>query len=762
MLKLPKKDPTKSPFWRSLAELVAWEPGRDNANVAYVNLQPRPDFRPTYKNHASEKRKCKLLVTHDMAGGYIEDYFKIGYSIQYWQYVDIFIYFSHHRISVPPRQWTNAAHRNGVKVLGNFITEDLESFEPDFLLLGPGDKQTFPELDEDQRRVFSRFFANKLIGLAEYYNFDGWFFNIESHLTGGAMQASLFVDFLYCLREEIQRKKPGCLILWYDSVTKDGIRLWQNQLNENNFPFFEVTDGMFTNYWWDEQITANSAAAAGKHRRRDVYTGIDVWGRNTYGGGGFDTYKALEVIQKCRTSAALFAPAWTFEHLGADNFWINDSLFWIGNSKHVLGPSKEKHGTQKAVADYIVPRYTPGTERFYTNFSRGCGYKFFIDGQQVLDQEWYYLSLQSIPPLPTLRILSRTATKTLRKNSPITWEYTFDVAYSGGTSIAIHSTKPKRSSTSVIPLYETDIPIPEDGISLSATYLPGKNQNVKIGLYAHVGLRTMTNEKKIVSFETIDVDDEDATSFIVVNNGDETDEVASLGAGDSNPQGNQIVLSAKEDQTELEFGTLTTTTTKRHNWHAAEVMLTPTMFDLAESVKGRDLIIKRFGVTVLHKVNNTAAEPADEDLKGQPVIIAHVGSLSINPMVEPLISEERVRNLSANILSPVRDNEYHIVGTISWEIGIHVLSHTYKQTSGLKNTFAYFYVYYHIEAGQVTIPAENELVFLGCADTREFWVGDLSLAVDKVQSGGGGIAFWVRGVYENGKVDVWNRYWRRL
>jgi len=69
MLKLPKSDPTKSPFWKSLADLAVWEPGHDNANVAYVNLQPRPDFRPKCKNRASEKQKCKLLVTHDMAGG---------------------------------------------------------------------------------------------------------------------------------------------------------------------------------------------------------------------------------------------------------------------------------------------------------------------------------------------------------------------------------------------------------------------------------------------------------------------------------------------------------------------------------------------------------------------------------------------------------------------------------------------------------------------------------------------------------------------
>lgn len=48
---------------------------------------------------------------------------KVLYTLKYWQYVDLFVYFSHHRVTIPPPCWTNAAHRNGVKVLGTLITE---------------------------------------------------------------------------------------------------------------------------------------------------------------------------------------------------------------------------------------------------------------------------------------------------------------------------------------------------------------------------------------------------------------------------------------------------------------------------------------------------------------------------------------------------------------------------------------------------------------------------------------------------------------
>lgn len=62
-----------------------------------------------------------------MKGGYLEDRFVQGandvtdpYIFTHWTNVDVFVYFSHHFITIPPVGWINAAHVHGVQILGKF------------------------------------------------------------------------------------------------------------------------------------------------------------------------------------------------------------------------------------------------------------------------------------------------------------------------------------------------------------------------------------------------------------------------------------------------------------------------------------------------------------------------------------------------------------------------------------------------------------------------------------------------------------------
>ncbi|ORY99667.1 glycoside hydrolase [Lobosporangium transversale] len=375
MVSIPKSQPIKS-----LKELLAWQPGQDEYNVANTPLHLRPS--PTLS--ASPYSDCRVIVCHDMAGGYAEDASPQGnsystlYSIQYWNHVDVFIYFSHSLITIPPVVWTNAAHRNGVRCLGTIITEWLPGvLVTDEMVSGPG--QAFVDQEGNDivdRRFFSRAYADKLVQLAVYFKFDGWFINIESILRGGNKQAEQMYAFLAYLRKRLHEAIPnGGELIWYDSViSSTGEVAWQDKLSSENYRFFEQSDGIFTNYTWKEGYVAESAALAGS-RNRDVYTGIDIWGRNTFGGGGYTAYKALEVIQRDKTSCALFAPAWTYEFLDKKDFLTNDRLFWTG----FHGDKDNK--AFLPISAYIPARPSGCSSWFYSNFDRGFGHGFWVNGK---------------------------------------------------------------------------------------------------------------------------------------------------------------------------------------------------------------------------------------------------------------------------------------------------------------------------------------------------------------------------------------------
>ena len=88
------------------------------------------------------------------------------YVIYHWQLIDIFVYFSHHFVTIPPPCWTNAAHTHGVPVLGTLITESDDGVTRCSKFLE--DTTSWETL------------VNQLVDIAEYYGFDGWLLNIEN------------------------------------------------------------------------------------------------------------------------------------------------------------------------------------------------------------------------------------------------------------------------------------------------------------------------------------------------------------------------------------------------------------------------------------------------------------------------------------------------------------------------------------------------------------------------------------------------------
>ena len=90
-----------------------------------------------------ENKGPKLLVCHDMQGGYGDDSFLDGgtdpeqYFLTHWHIIDTFVYFSHHSITIPPPGWTDCSHRHGTKVGLTSIIDTQLSVDLDIKVSNP-------------------------------------------------------------------------------------------------------------------------------------------------------------------------------------------------------------------------------------------------------------------------------------------------------------------------------------------------------------------------------------------------------------------------------------------------------------------------------------------------------------------------------------------------------------------------------------------------------------------------------------------------
>lgn len=64
-----------------------------------------------------------FLITCSKNSYTIMYYTENCYQHFHWSHIDLFCYFSHQLVTIPPVPWINCAHRSGVGILGTFITE---------------------------------------------------------------------------------------------------------------------------------------------------------------------------------------------------------------------------------------------------------------------------------------------------------------------------------------------------------------------------------------------------------------------------------------------------------------------------------------------------------------------------------------------------------------------------------------------------------------------------------------------------------------
>lgn len=267
------------------------------------------DERGGYKQRTSST--SQILYCHDMAGNYLESdrYYDLSpvfpaFRFTRWHLIDIFVYFSHHLITVPPIGWINLAHRQGVRVYGTFIIEsDNDALQAILLEKSPYCMNYVG-------------FARHLDRIRRALSFEGWLLNFEVPLPkgDGVHRVLKFIRIL---------KSLGSEVIWYDAVTYSGNLCYQNALTYENKPFMEAArDGLFLNYNWNSDLLLASQTEAGSAAVSSrIFVGVDCFGRGCPGGGGWSTNVALQLILDAvlrwpdrPLSAALFAPAWPFEN----------------------------------------------------------------------------------------------------------------------------------------------------------------------------------------------------------------------------------------------------------------------------------------------------------------------------------------------------------------------------------------------------------------------------------------------------------------
>lgn len=421
------------------ADLLHWDPDTEPDSAFMRSTTPiaeRVADKLTHSNPDARARRvlaCSAFAPTDgnPAQGSPEfDY----YTSEFWTYIDTLIFWggsaSEGLILAPNPTIVDAAHRNGVPVYGTIF------FPP----TAYGGEIEWVE-DLLTRKGGSFPVARSLASIADYYGFEGWFFNQETD-GGDARLARRMVAFMAELHD------LGSRVLWYDAMTESGAVGWQGALNASNDAFFAQADGMFLDFRWSTASLASSAAYARQLQRGpdELFAGIDT------GAQQFGVQGEMDLIfppsSGSGVSVALYRPDFTLT--GTDDhsqYEARESRFWVGADGD---PSKSTpdgegwRGMSAEVGEHASVMSLP----FFTAFGTGHGTQWSHGGQQWQTGEWNNLTAQDV--LPTWRWIF--------DGSPLTAGYDYDVAWQGGSSLRIRG-RLHRATT--MPLYATRLTVTE-------------------------------------------------------------------------------------------------------------------------------------------------------------------------------------------------------------------------------------------------------------------------------------------------------------
>ncbi|MFD3511515.1 endo-beta-N-acetylglucosaminidase [Streptomyces sp. NPDC058657] len=471
------REPDPGAVWRSLKAWRAEDDPDLPFNRSTVPLASRFTPAPANPTARVDQARVSALVSfgptarNPSQGGPGADY----YALSHWAYLEELVFWGGSSgegiILAPNAPVVDAAHRNGVRVLGNVFLPPAA--------YGGSLKWT---RDLVQRDSLGRFpLAAKLIGVARSHGFDGWFLNGETDAGGDRALAAEFEAFVKALRTDA----PDLSVTWYDAFNSEGRVGWQGALNDRNAAFFRNSRTLFVDFRWTPARLAESAAYA-KGMGRSPYelmAGVDVEAN------GWNTREDWDAIVPATrdhvTSLGLYRPEWTLHSLPQATrtpalFHARDDQFWVGERTDPTAPSGP--GNWRPAAQYVADRSTITALPFATTFNTGHGVAWYEDGRRTGDAGWNHLGLQDL--LPSRRWTVRTRGTRPRVG------FDFDAAWRGGSSLLVSGSF-ERSAPVEVDLFHTRLDVPTGVVELTHRTDAGQAASVEVTVTGPAGVRRL-------------------------------------------------------------------------------------------------------------------------------------------------------------------------------------------------------------------------------------------------------------------------------
>ncbi|WP_062108948.1 endo-beta-N-acetylglucosaminidase [Bacillus niameyensis] len=452
--------------------LLNWSP--ENDPDAELNRASIPLNNNRFKGHqinplahpeAGVTSAAISLSNHDQSSPVGDNDFNV-YAFDNWQLIDSYIFWSgtdEGIFALPSPDIVDAAHRNGVPVYATI------GFP-----WGPPAPGALAEIERFTQQAADGSFpvADKMIEVAEYFGFDGYFFNQETFGVDRETAVRMNELMRYIKRNSDLR------ISWYDAQSNNGAVSHQNAVNGNNDMYVKPADDgvysideFFVNYNWGTSHINTTVNTMREHNRDpyDAYAGFEIQ-QNSYN-TRVNTDALLDGNMQPKVSIALYAPNSTMG-LSKDpaDFHEKEKNLWTGPQGD---PAKaDDSASWKGMARFVTDSSVISELPFTTNFNSGHGKQYFVDGEVASSQEWHNRSIQDI--MPTWRWWIRG------EGSRINVTYDFDKAYNGGNSLKF-SGKLNATSTNDVMLYSTKLDI-TDSTKVRVVYQNQSGADLSLGV----------------------------------------------------------------------------------------------------------------------------------------------------------------------------------------------------------------------------------------------------------------------------------------